>query len=99
MRPSAEDDDTKEVLAENLRVAGSDLPTPEIVAAFAEDTEEAYVWLRRQGVRPDMDTKQYKPKTLPIALGGHTRRRSIGHQNGGLALGHAAWNAVVQGID
>jgi len=99
VRASAEDDDTEEVLAENLRIAGSDLPTPEITAAFAEDTEEAYDWLRRHGVRPDMDTKQDKPKTLPIALGGHTKRRSIGHQNGGLALGHAAWNAVVQGID
>lgn len=99
VRASADDDDTEEVLAENLRIAGSDLPTEEITAAFAQDTQEAYEWYRRQGVRPDMDHKEDKPNVIPIALGGHTKRRSIGHQNGGLALGHALWNAVVQGID
>ena len=99
VRASADDDDTEEVLAENLRIAGSDLPTEEITEAFAQDTQDAYEWYRRQGVRPDMDHKEAKPNVIPIALGGHTKRRSIGHQNGGLALGHAAWNAVVQGID
>lgn len=97
VRASAEADDTEEALAENLRIAGADLPDPEITAAFARDTETGYDWLRRHGARPDMDSARGKPKTLPIPLGGHTRRRSIGHQNGGLALGHANWNAVVQG--
>lgn len=99
VRASADEDDTEDVLAENLRIAGSDLPTEEITAAFAQDTQDAYEWYRRQGVRPDMDHKEDKPAVVPIALGGHTKRRSIGHQNGGLALGHALWNAVVQGID
>ena len=30
-------------------------------------------------------------------MGGHTRRRSVGHRNSGIAFGHANWNAVIQG--
>ena len=30
-------------------------------------------------------------------MGGHTKRRSVGHKNSGVAFGHANWNAVVQG--
>ncbi len=97
VRASAEADDSEDALAENLRIAGGDLPTPEIAAAFAQDTQDAYDWMRRHGVRPDVDDRTHKPKVLPIALGGHTHRRSVSHQNGGLAVGHAAWNAVVQG--
>jgi fumarate reductase (CoM/CoB) subunit A len=99
VRASAEDGDTEAVLSENLRIAGGDLPPPEITRAFAQDTEDAYNWLRRHGVRPRIDQARGTPRTLPIPLGGHTHRRSIGHDNGGLAFGHAAWNAVVQGID
>lgn len=97
VRASAEDDDTEETLSENLRIAGADLPDPEITEAFAKDTQTGYDWLRSHGVRPDMEAKTDKPRALPIPLGGHTKRRSVGHQNGGLALGHANWNAVVQG--
>ncbi len=41
VRASAEDGDTEAVLSENLRVAGGDLPPPEITPAFAQDTEDA----------------------------------------------------------
>ena len=97
VRGSGEDSDTEEVLAENLRVAGDNLNDPAITEAFAEDTEAAYDWLRRQGLRPTIDDAKGTAKTLPIALGGHTHRRSIGHRNGGIAFGHAAWNAIIEG--
>ena len=48
VRAVADDNDSHEVLADNLRLAGGDLPTPEITQAFAEDSEDAYDWLRRQ---------------------------------------------------
>ena len=97
VRAVADDSDSHEVLSDNLRLAGGDLPTPEITQAFAEDSEEAYDWLRRQGVRPRIDKDRGTPRALPIPLGGHTHRRSVGHDNGGLSIGHAAWNAIVQG--
>lgn len=97
VRASGDDDDSEAGLAENLRVAGADLPDPEIAAAFAQDTRDAYDWMRRHGVRPDMEAERARPKALGLPLGGHTRRRSVGHRNGGLAVGHAAWNAVVHG--
>ncbi len=98
VRAVAEDSDSHEMLADNLRLAGGDLPTPEITQAFAQDSEEAYDWLRRQGVRPRINSNRGAPRALPIPLGGHTHRRSVGHDNGGLSIGHAAWNAIVQGF-
>ena len=97
VRGSGGGDDSEAGLAENLRMAGGDLPDPRIAAAFAQDTRDAYDWMRRHGARPDIDAKTGGPKALALALGGHTRRRSVGHRNGGLAVGHAARNAVVQG--
>lgn len=97
VRAVADDNDSHEALADNLRLAGGDLPTPEITQAFAEDSEDAYDWLRRQGVRPRIDDERGTPRALPIPLGGHTHRRSVGHDNGGLSIGHAVWNAIVQG--
>ena len=97
VRASGDEDDSEAALAENLRVAGADLPDPRIAAAFAQDTRDAYDWMRRHGVRPDMEADRARPKALALPLGGHTRRRSVGHRNGGLAVGHAAWNAVVHG--
>ena len=97
VREIADEADTREVLAENLRLAGDDLPDPEITEAFAEDTASAYDWLRRQGLRPEIDSARGTAKALPVPLGGHSHRRSVGHRNAGLAFGHANWNAVVQG--
>ena len=97
VRGSGEDSDTEDALSGNLRVAGDNLNDPAITEAFAEDTEAAYDWLRRQGLRPTIDDAKGTAKTLPIALGGHTHRRSIGHRNGGIAFGHAAWNAIIEG--
>ncbi len=97
VRGSAEDADTRQVLSDNLRLAGGDLPDPEITDAFAEDSRDAYDWIRRQGLRPDIDEERGSPKVVAVAFGGHTHRRSIVHRNSGVALSHANWNAVVQG--
>ena len=100
VRGSGDADDSEAALAENLRIAGADLPDPRIAAAFAQDSRDAYDWMRRHGVRPDMesgaDGGPDRPRALALPLGGHTRRRSVGHRNGGLAVGHAAWSAVAQ---
>lgn len=96
VRGSGADDDTEETLSENLRLAGGDLPVSAITDAFAADSKEAYDTYRRQGLRPDIDTERQAPKSLPLPMGGHTRRRSVGHRNSGVAFGHANWNTVVQ---
>ena len=96
VRSSGADDDSEDVLSENLRVAGADLPVSAITDAFAEDSKTAYDSYRAQGLRPAIDTTRNTPQPLPLPMGGHTRRRSVGHRNSGVAFGHANWNAVVQ---
>ena len=97
VRNSGSDDDSEETLSENLKMAGGDLPLNAITDAFAADSKAAYDTYRMQGLRPDIDTDRDTPKPLPLPMGGHTRRRSVGHRNSGVAFGHANWNAVVQG--
>ena len=97
VRESGSDDDSEEVLSENLKMAGGDLPLQSITDAFAEDSKTAYDTYRAHGLRPSIDTARDTPQSLPLPLGGHTRRRSVGHSNSGIAFGHANWNAVVQG--
>ena len=96
MRASGADDDTEAVLSENLRVAGGDLPVEAITDAFAEDSKTAYDRYRVHGLRPAIDTGRDTPQPLPLPLGGHNKRRSVGHVNSGVAFGHANWNAVLQ---
>ena len=97
VRESGSDDDSEEILSENLKMAGGDLPLNAITDAFAADSKEAYDIYRRQGLRPEIDDERDIPKPLPLPMGGHTRRRSVGHRNSGIAFGHANWNIVVQG--
>ena len=96
VRSSGADDDTEAVLSENLRVAGGDLPVEAITDAFAEDSKTAYDRYRVHGLRPAIDTGRDTPQPLPLPLGGHNKRRSVGHVNSGIAFGHANWNAVLQ---
>ncbi|CAN0388388.1 unnamed protein product [Discosporangium mesarthrocarpum] len=96
VRESGSDDDSEETLSENLRMAGGDLPVSALTDAFAEDSKDAYDRYRVQGLRPAIDTENDKPKPLPLPMGGHTRRRSVGHRNSGIAFGHANWNGVIQ---
>ena len=96
VRESGSDDDSEETLSENLRMAGGDLPVSALTDAFAEDSKAAYDRYRVQGLRPAIDTANDKPKPLPLPMGGHTRRRSVGHRNSGIAFSHANWNGVIQ---
>jgi succinate dehydrogenase/fumarate reductase flavoprotein subunit len=97
VRESGADNDTEDVLSENLRMAGADLPVTAITDAFAQDSKTAYDRFRVQGLRPAIDTERNTPQALPLPFGGHNKRRSVGHKNSGIAFGHANWNMVVQG--
>jgi succinate dehydrogenase/fumarate reductase flavoprotein subunit len=96
VRASGSEDDTEEALSENLKIAGSDLPVEEITSAFAKDSQTAYDKYRENGLRPEISSITKGPNSLPLPMGGHTRRRSVGHKNSGLAFGHANWNAIVK---
>lgn len=96
VREVGDDSDSEAVLSENVKLAGGDLPLPEITDAFAADSKAAYDTYRAHGLRPAIDTAAEKPAAMPLALGGHTRRRTVGHANNGVAFGHANWQAVIQ---
>ena len=97
VRESGATDDTEDVLSENLQMAGGNLPDKIITDAFAEDSKLAYDRYRQNGLRPSIDKERNTPQTLPLPMGGHNKRRSVGHKNAGIAFGHANWDAVVQG--
>ncbi len=94
---ASEEDDSQEVLSENLKMAGADLPLETITNAFAADSQAAYDSYRAQGLRPSINRTSNGPQSLPLPLGGHTKRRSVGHENCGVAFGHANWNVLIQG--
>ncbi|MAH83009.1 MAG: hypothetical protein CBB68_00665 [Rhodospirillaceae bacterium TMED8] len=96
VRASASDADTKQELSDNLRVSGADLPVPELTNAYAADSRHAYDWYRSHGLRPKINTDRNGPFARPLAKGGHTIGRSVGHRNAGIAFGHAGWQAVVE---
>ncbi|MDD9877557.1 MAG: FAD-binding protein [Magnetovibrio sp.] len=96
VRASSNDADTVQELSENLRVSGADLPVPAITNAYAEDSRRAYDWYRAHGLRPKINTERQGPFARPIAKGGHTFGRSVGHANAGVAWGHASWEAIIE---
>jgi len=96
VRASTSDDDTEQELSDNLRVSGADLPVPEITDAYARDSRVAYDWYRTHGLRPKINTERQGPFARPIAKGGHTVGRSVGHANAGVAFGHAGWDALIE---
>ena len=97
VRESGTTDDTEDILSENLQMAGGNLPLRNITDAFAQDSKLAYDRYRQNGLRPGIDKARNAPQTLPLPMGGHNKRRSVGHKNAGIAFGHANWDAVVQG--
>ncbi|MBT6096694.1 MAG: FAD-binding protein [Rhodospirillaceae bacterium] len=97
VRAAGDDDDTEQALSDNLRMGGGSLPDKAITEAFAHDNRAAYDWYRQRGLRPKIDVERSGPKSDSMAMGGHTRRRTVGHASSGVALSHATWNAVVQG--
>ena len=96
VRPSGSEDDTEDTLSENLQLAGGDLPDANITSAFARDSQMAYDKVRANGLRPKISAITKNPDPLPLPMGGHTKRRSIGHKNSGVAFGHANWNSIVK---
>ncbi|MGI9524498.1 MAG: FAD-binding protein [Hyphomicrobiaceae bacterium] len=96
VRETGDDTDTETVLSENVKLAGGDLPLQSITDAFAQDSKAAYDTYRSHGLRPAIDPSGGKPLAMPLPLGGHTKRRSVGHANNGVAFGHAGWQAVIR---
>ena len=96
VRASGSEDDTEDTLSENLLLAGGDLPDANITSAFARDSQMAYDKVRANGLRPKISAITNNPDPLPLPMGGHTKRRSIGHKNSGVAFGHANWNSIVK---
>ena len=96
VREAGDNSDTEQVLANNINLAGGDLPDKKITAAFARDSKNAYDRLRVNGLRPSINTDRNTPKTLAIAMGGHNKSRSVGHKNSGLSFGHVNWDTIVK---
>ena len=96
VREAGDDSDTQATLSENVKLAGGDLPLGTITDAFAQDSQTAYDTYRAHGLRPAIDTSRDGPKAMPLPLGGHTKRRTVGHANNGVAFGHAGWQAMIQ---
>ena len=96
VRGSGSEDDSENALSENLQLAGGDLPDVNITSAFAKDSQKAYDKVRANGLRPKISAITNNPDPLPLPMGGHTKRRSIGHKNSGVAFGHANWNSIVK---
>ena len=81
VRATGEDSDSEQVLSDNLRMGGGSIPDKSITQAFARDNRTAYDWYRQRGARPKVDVKRGGPRPVSIAMGGHTKRRTIGHAN------------------
>ncbi|MBF97237.1 MAG: Fumarate reductase flavoprotein subunit [Alphaproteobacteria bacterium MarineAlpha9_Bin4] len=96
VREAGDENDSEEELANNIKLAGGDLPDKKITEAFAKDSKIAYDRLRENGLRPSINKIRSTPKTLAIAMGGHNRSRSVGHKNSGLSFGHVNWDTIIK---
>ena len=96
VRESGSDDDIEEVLSENIKLAGGDLPIKKLTDTFSQYSKEAYDKYREHGLRPSINKAKNRPQSLPLAMGGHNRNRSVGHENHGVAFGHANWDAIIK---
>ena len=95
VRNSGDDHDTEEDLSNNLRMAGKDLPSKKLTDAFAKDSITAYDRYRLNGLRPKINKNNNGPQNLPLPMGGHNKSRSVGHENSGIAFGHANWDTII----
>ena len=96
VRESGSDDDIEEVLSENIKLAGGDLPIKKLTDTFSKYSKEAYDKYREHGLRPSINKAKNRPQSLPLAMGWHNRNRSVGHENHGVAFGHANWDAIIK---
>ena len=96
VRESGTDDDYEDVLSENVKLAGGDLPIKKLTDTFAKYSKDAYDKYRVHGLRPSINKNKNGPQSLPLAMGGHNRNRSVGHENHGIAFGHANWASIIK---
>ena len=96
VRESGTHDDYEKVLSENIKLAGGDLPIKKLTDTFAKYSKDAYDKYRTHGLRPSINKNKHGPQSLPLPMGGHNRNRSVGHQNHGIAFGHANWDAIIK---
>ena len=96
VRETGDRSDSEEILSENIKLAGGDIPDENLTSVFASDSKDAYDRVRSNGLRPSINLEKEMPKTLPIAMGGHNKSRSVGHKNGGLAFGHTNWDTIIK---
>ena len=83
-------------MSENIKLAGGDLPIKKLTDTFSKYSKEAYDKYREHGLRPSINKAKNRPQSLPLAMGGHNRNRSVGHENHGVAFGHANWDAIIK---
>lgn len=96
VRESGTDDDYENILSENVKLAGGDLPIKKLTDTFAKYSKDAYDSYRVHGLRPFINKNKHGPQSLPLPMGGHNRNRSVGHENHGIAFGHANWDAIIK---
>jgi succinate dehydrogenase/fumarate reductase flavoprotein subunit len=96
VRESGTDDDFEDILSENVKLAGGDLPIKKLTDTFAKYSKDAYDTYRIHGLRPSINKNKQGPQSLPLPMGGHNRNRSVGHENHGIAFGHANWDAIIK---
>ena len=77
-------------------MAGGDLPIKKLTDTFSKYSKEAYDKYREHGLRPSINKAKNRPQSLPLAMGGHNRNRSVGHENHGVAFAHANWEAIIK---
>ena len=74
----------------------SSINTERIDPLISKYSKEAYDKYREHGLRPSINKAKNRPQSLPLAMGGHNRNRSVGHENHGVAFGHANWDAIIK---
>ena len=72
------------------------MPIKKLTDTFSKYSKEAYDKYREHGLRPSINKAKNRPQSLPLAMGGHNRNRSVGHENHGVAFGHANWDAIIK---
>lgn len=99
VRKSGDENDTEEDLSNNLKMAGKDLPSKKLTDAFAKDSIKAYDRYRVNGLRPKINKENSGPQSLPLAMGGHNKNRSVGHESNGVAFAHTNWDTIINRLN
>jgi succinate dehydrogenase/fumarate reductase flavoprotein subunit len=95
VRASGSDDDSTAEFADNVIESSANLGNPEIARTFAEKNQDAYQWLRQNGLRPNLNPENDKPIPFGVPMGGHSQPRSVKHNHGGVEHSHSLWQAAL----